>query len=105
LAPIPEEESFANVVLEAKSVGLPVVAFPSGGIPELVEDRRTGYLCQSPDRDGLIEGIRFFLDRPERRAKSSMESLRFCEDSDSPYNGAAFARSWCRVFSVDEEGP
>jgi glycosyltransferase involved in cell wall biosynthesis len=33
-----------RVVLEAGSRGLPVIAFPSGGIPSMIVDRKTGFL-------------------------------------------------------------
>jgi len=37
-------ESLGMVYLEAQSCGLPVVAFRTGGIPEVVEDKKTGFL-------------------------------------------------------------
>jgi glycosyltransferase involved in cell wall biosynthesis len=33
-------------LLEALSAGVPVVAFPVGGIPEVIEDRSTGFLAR-----------------------------------------------------------
>ena len=39
------EDSSPNVVIEARYLGLPVVAFPAGGISELVMHKKTGYLC------------------------------------------------------------
>ena len=38
-APILQEETFGNVALEARSVGLPVVTFARGGLTELVSHR------------------------------------------------------------------
>jgi glycosyltransferase involved in cell wall biosynthesis len=76
LAPIVGEESFGNVVLEARSVGLPVVTFARGGLPELVEDRRSGYVCRSPDLEGLLAGIEFFRKTPlhgQARANSAFK--------------------------------
>jgi glycosyltransferase involved in cell wall biosynthesis len=101
LAPILQEETFGNVVLEAKSVGLPVVAFTRGAIPELVGHHKTGYLCRGLERDGLIEGIRYFLDMPEaweRARKASLESFR---DLGCPYTTDAFTRAWRRIFSLN----
>lgn len=101
LAPILGLEAFGNVVLEAKSVGLPVVAFGSGGVSELIEHGRTGYLCKSFDLAGLLEGCRYFLEPPDgpgRRVKASHASLDFFRDRDCPYLPERFARSWVEVF-------
>jgi len=40
------QEGMGRVVLEAFSAGVPVIAFPAGGIPEAVIDRVTGFLTQ-----------------------------------------------------------
>ncbi len=42
-------ESLGMVYLEAQSCSLPVVAFKNGGIPEVVEDKQTGYLLPMYD--------------------------------------------------------
>src|SRR5205807_7088030 len=47
LVPSAPHESTPRVVLEAFAAGVPVIAFPSGGIPELIEDGRTGFLAAS----------------------------------------------------------
>jgi glycosyltransferase involved in cell wall biosynthesis len=39
------EEPAANVVLEAKRMGLPAIVFPSGGLPELLTQGKTGVIC------------------------------------------------------------
>jgi glycosyltransferase involved in cell wall biosynthesis len=101
LAPIPEEESFGNVVLEAKSVGLPVVAFGSGGIPELVEHGETGFLCRSWDRSGLLEGIEYFLGTPGAWERARDRSLRSLSEPGIPYSADAFARAWRALFSMN----
>ncbi len=41
-----KQEGMPRVLLEAFSVGLPVVAFPVGGIPEAIEDGITGFLTR-----------------------------------------------------------
>ena len=40
-----KQEGMPRVLLEAFSAGLPVVAFPVGGIPEVIEDGVTGFLA------------------------------------------------------------
>jgi glycosyltransferase involved in cell wall biosynthesis len=45
LVPSAGHEATTRVILEAFAAGLPVIAFPSGGIPEVVEDGVTGLLA------------------------------------------------------------
>jgi glycosyltransferase involved in cell wall biosynthesis len=58
-------EAFPNGVMEAMAVGLPVVATRVGGIPELVDDGRTGLLVAPNDADALSAGIERLLASPE----------------------------------------
>lgn len=57
-------ESFGRVVIEAFAHGIPVIGSDRGGIPELIEEGRTGFLFD-PDLDGdLLEKAGKFIDRP-----------------------------------------
>lgn len=50
LVPSSPVEATTRVILEAYAAGTPVVAFANGGIPEVVEDRRTGFLADSVEQ-------------------------------------------------------
>jgi glycosyltransferase involved in cell wall biosynthesis len=50
-------EAFPNSVMEAMAAELPVVATRVGGIPELVDDGRTGILVAPGDHEGLAQGL------------------------------------------------
>jgi glycosyltransferase involved in cell wall biosynthesis len=56
LAPIEWEEPFGLVLIEAMLSGCPVVAFPRGSVPELVEPGVTGFIARSADE--MVELIR-----------------------------------------------
>jgi glycosyltransferase involved in cell wall biosynthesis len=50
-------EGMGRVVVEAFSAGVPVVAFPVGGIPELVIDGETGFLTRETSPEALAARI------------------------------------------------
>ena len=50
-------ECYPATILEAMAIGTPVVATDIGGIPDLVEDRKTGLLVEPGDVDGLSSSI------------------------------------------------
>jgi glycosyltransferase involved in cell wall biosynthesis len=54
-------EACPLVVLEAMAHGLVVVASGVGGVPELVQDRRTGYLVPPSDPEALAAQLRRVL--------------------------------------------
>ena len=53
-----DHEGTPNVILEAMSSGLPVVATRVGGIPDLVDDGRTGWLVDKDDDKALMHAIK-----------------------------------------------
>lgn len=55
--PTGESETFGLVFIEAQAMGVPVASFASGGIPEVVVDGKTGFLCDEGDVAGLAENI------------------------------------------------
>ena len=51
------EEGMPRVVIEAFSAGVPVVAFPVGGIPEILRDDSTGFLVPGNSVEALVARI------------------------------------------------
>jgi len=51
------EEAFGQTCLEAMSCGVPVVAFDTGGIPDMVENNKTGLMAKKGDAVELAEKI------------------------------------------------
>ena len=49
------QESFGVAALEAMSCEVPVVASRVGGLPELITDGETGFLCDPEDVEGMAE--------------------------------------------------
>lgn len=71
------EEGFPVAVLEAMASGIPVVASAVGGVPELVEDGRTGWLVPPGDAGALGERLGQLLsDGSARRAMGAAARQR-----------------------------
>ena len=62
-----QEDNFPNMLLEAMGCGLPVVAFKVGGVPELVEDGKTGLLADPFDTSSLCKHLGTILRNAELR--------------------------------------
>jgi len=56
-----DAEGFGMVFAEAQSMGLPVVSFASGGIPEVVAQDRTGFLVPEGDWEALAAKLLVLL--------------------------------------------
>lgn len=54
-------EAFPMVLLEAMAAGLPCVATPEGGIPDIIEDGVTGRVCEDYRSETLAEALRPLL--------------------------------------------
>jgi len=61
-------EGFPMVMLEAMSIGRPLVATSVGGIPEAVEHGRTGLLVPPGDTGAFAEALVELAQRPDRAA-------------------------------------
>jgi glycosyltransferase involved in cell wall biosynthesis len=61
------DEGLPIAALEAMAEGLPVVATCVGGLPELIEDGRTGYLVPPSDVAALAKCLRLLVLDPKRR--------------------------------------
>jgi len=60
------QENLANTVMESLACGTPCVAFDIGGMPDLIEHKRNGYLVKPYKTEDLIGGITWILDDTER---------------------------------------
>ena len=93
-------EPSPNVVFEAKQAGVPSVVFPVGGIPELIEHKIDGYICQDTTSQALLEGLSYFLDKSKEREQAADAARR---SFHSRFNYENFQRQWTEVFRTPFE--
>jgi glycosyltransferase involved in cell wall biosynthesis len=62
------EDNLPNTIMEAMACGVPCVGFKTGGIPEEIDHKKTGYVAQQRDAADLAQGIRWVLDEADRDA-------------------------------------
>lgn len=73
-----------QVVLEAFAAGLPVIATPLGGLPELVQTNTNGILLDAPTAESMAAGIRMLIDNPALRHRLSVGARRTAETRFTP---------------------
>lgn len=64
-----DRDGLPNVLVEAQSQGLPCISTPISGIPELVDDGRTGILVPPDDPTALAAAIGDAIRSPDLRAR------------------------------------
>lgn len=83
-----ESEGRANVILEAFSMGLPVIASDIPGNRELVVDSLNGYLFPSGDANALGRSILRLKDSSERK-RLGAEARKFIDNNNLSWESAA----------------
>jgi len=64
------EDNLPNTIMEAMACGVPCVGFKIGGIPEMIDHMKNGYVAQPGNADDLAKGISWVLSSDDREALS-----------------------------------
>lgn len=68
-------ENLPNTIMEAMACGVPCVGFKVGGIPEMIDHKRNGYVAAVRDAADLADGLRWVLDEADK-AKLADDAIR-----------------------------
>jgi glycosyltransferase involved in cell wall biosynthesis len=74
------QENLPNTVMEALACGTPCVAFDAGGLSDLIEHQRNGWLARAHQAEDLARGIAWVLEDEPRRSALAARGRRKAEE-------------------------
>ncbi|MBW1711981.1 MAG: glycosyltransferase family 4 protein [Deltaproteobacteria bacterium] len=90
-------EGFGIVLVEAQSLGLPVIGTDSGGVPEAFEPGRTGLLVRPGDAQALAQAVARLAHDPDLRQRLGREGPRLVAER---YDWAVQAAGFVKAFEA-----
>lgn len=85
------EDNLPNTMIESLVCGTPVVGFPVGGIVEVIENGKNGYICENIDANSLTKAIEKTVSHPFLRDEIS-------EEAAQKFNLHQQARSYMELY-------
>lgn len=64
------EDNLPNTIMEAMACGVPSVGFKVGGIPEMIDHQKNGYMANYRDTNDLAQGIHWVLEEADKEMLS-----------------------------------
>lgn len=90
------EDNLPNTIMEAMACGVPCVGFKIGGIPEMIDHGKNGYVAVPRDHADLAKGIYWVLDK-DNNQQLSKEAVRKVAMS---YSQASVAMKYIEVYNT-----
>jgi glycosyltransferase involved in cell wall biosynthesis len=94
LMPVRWEEPFGMVAIEALAAGTPVLAFPRGAMPEIIQHARTGFLCAGTAE--LVNAV---------RRVGELDRLACRQAAQDRFSSARMARDHAELYAELAHGP
>lgn len=97
-------EGFGIVLAEAGACGLPVVAYVTGGVCEVVENNITGYLVAPRDVDSLCNAVESALSPKERESLGSAGKNLVRAKFNADINNAKVEKIYLKAIGLKSQG-
>ena len=89
------EDNLPNTIMESMACGVPCVGFQVGGIPEMIDHRRNGYVAALGNSADLATGIHWVL----RETDYALLSQQAVQKVLSTYSQRAVAMAYIEVYN------
>jgi glycosyltransferase involved in cell wall biosynthesis len=86
------EDNQPNVITEALVQGVPVLATPAGGVPEMITTGFNGILTTNFRVDSLVEGL-------EQFSTAKFDTKRISEDAEKKYSPEVFVEKIKKIYA------
>lgn len=90
------QDNLPGTGIEAQASGTPVVAFNTGGMPDIVDHRKTGALAKAFDVESLAKEIKWVINKVRKDNELSISSR---ERALSLWGGKKIAEEYKKIFS------
>ena len=91
------EDNLPNTVIEAMSCGVPVVGFEIGGIPDMIEHKKNGFIAKPKDISSLLEGIDWALSLSDE----GIDVSTFCRDyAENKFSQKIQAEAYKKLYTT-----
>lgn len=88
-------DSFPMTLIEAQACGLPVVCSTAGGMPEIVEDGKTGLLVEPDNHEALVKALVELL---SDKARAAIISHKAREVAENRFSWSNIAGQTAKVY-------
>lgn len=83
-------------VIEAMSSGLPILTFQTGGIPELVEHKKTGYVAEYKNTEDLMKGFYYISSLDEKNKNIISRECR--KQAEKKFSLKQMTQNYLRLY-------
>jgi len=99
-----ESESYPLTIGEVMALSVPIISTDVGGIPEMIDHQKDGYLV-NPDESSIYEGMKLFLTHPEIVEKIKYNTEKAVEKFDNQKIYNAVTSVFVSQYNLNNERP
>ena len=88
------DENLPNTVMEAMACGVPCIGFNTGGIPEMIDHQKNGYVAEYKNANDLAKGISWVLNIADNNELSTNARKK----AESVYSEDIVAKQYIKFY-------